>query len=117
MITKLELLAHPGLFDFEHLRIARGSSADAAVIFTQMLPPGIRVLQDVARCSCSLDAELIGSIRLGSLFLTLPTRGLTGQHVIPSERVSERRPALSSALALIFAKPTLMSLAQCGIRA
>ena len=27
----------------------------------------------------------IGSIRLGSLFLTLPTRSLTDQHVIPSE--------------------------------
>ena len=27
----------------------------------------------------------IGSTRLGSLFLTLPTRGPTGQHVIPSE--------------------------------
>jgi hypothetical protein len=27
-----------------------------------------------------------GSIRLGSLFLTLPTRGLTGQHVISPKR-------------------------------
>jgi len=27
----------------------------------------------------------IGSIRLGSLFLTLPTRVLTGQHVIPAD--------------------------------
>jgi hypothetical protein len=27
----------------------------------------------------------IGSIRLGSLFLTFPTRALTGQHVISSE--------------------------------
>jgi hypothetical protein len=27
-----------------------------------------------------------GSIRLGSLFLTLPTRLLTGQHVIPAAR-------------------------------
>jgi hypothetical protein len=27
-------------------------------------------------------AAAIGSIRLGSLFLTLPTRGRTGQHVI-----------------------------------
>jgi hypothetical protein len=29
-------------------------------------------------------AAAIGSIRLGSLFLTLPTRWLTGQHVMPS---------------------------------
>jgi hypothetical protein len=27
----------------------------------------------------------IGSIRLGSLFLTLPTRALTGQHIIASD--------------------------------
>ena len=27
----------------------------------------------------------IGSIKLESLFLTLPTRGLTGQHVIASD--------------------------------
>jgi hypothetical protein len=27
----------------------------------------------------------IGSIKLGSLFLTPPTRGLTGQHIMPSE--------------------------------
>jgi hypothetical protein len=27
----------------------------------------------------------IGSIRLGSLFLTLATRGLTGQHIISSD--------------------------------
>jgi hypothetical protein len=31
-----------------------------------------------------LAAPVIGSIRLGSLFRTLPTRALTGQHVISS---------------------------------
>jgi len=30
-------------------------------------------------------AAAIGSIRLGSLFLTLPTRVLTGQETMPSE--------------------------------
>jgi len=30
-------------------------------------------------------AAAIGSIKLGSLFLTLPTRALTGQQVIPSD--------------------------------
>jgi hypothetical protein len=29
--------------------------------------------------------QSIGSTKLGSLFLTLPTRGLTGQHIMPSE--------------------------------
>jgi hypothetical protein len=29
--------------------------------------------------------SVIGSIKLGSLFLTLPTRGLTGQQIISSE--------------------------------
>jgi hypothetical protein len=33
---------------------------------------------------CAYPAPAIGSIRLGSLFLTLPTRGLTGQHVLSS---------------------------------
>src|SRR5215475_3179271 len=33
----------------------------------------------------------IGSIRLGSLFLTLPTRALTGQHVICSDGYGARR--------------------------
>jgi hypothetical protein len=31
-----------------------------------------------------LPVPAIGSIRLGSLFLALPTRGLTGQHVFSS---------------------------------
>jgi hypothetical protein len=31
---------------------------------------------------------VIGSIRLGSLFLTLPTRALTGQHVFPARAFS-----------------------------
>ena len=30
-------------------------------------------------------AAATGSIRLESLFLTLPTRGLTGQQIMPSE--------------------------------
>ena len=30
----------------------------------------------------------IGALRLGSLFLTLPTRGLNGQHIIPRENLS-----------------------------
>jgi hypothetical protein len=29
--------------------------------------------------------KLIGSTKPGSLFLTLPTRGLTGQHTMPSD--------------------------------
>jgi hypothetical protein len=33
-----------------------------------------------------LVADAIGSIKLASLFLTLPTRALTGQHVIPAAR-------------------------------
>jgi hypothetical protein len=36
-------------------------------------------------------AAAIGSIRLGSLFLTLPTRTLTGQQVIASEGKGARR--------------------------
>src|SRR5215472_1924961 len=35
--------------------------------------------------------EAIGSIRLGSLFLTLPTRVLTGQQVIASDGYGARR--------------------------
>jgi hypothetical protein len=31
------------------------------------------------------QAAAIGSIKLGSLFLTLPTRALTGQQIISSE--------------------------------
>jgi hypothetical protein len=30
-------------------------------------------------------SAVIGSIKLGSLFLTFPTRALTGQHVIASD--------------------------------
>jgi len=36
-------------------------------------------------CWCDYPAAAIGSIRLGSLFLTLPTRVLTGQQIMPSE--------------------------------
>ena len=32
-----------------------------------------------------VHGKLIGSTRLGSLFLTLPTRGLTGQQIMPSD--------------------------------
>ena len=35
--------------------------------------------------SAQVYCDEIGSIRPGSLFLTLPTRGLTGQHLISSE--------------------------------
>ena len=50
--------------------------------------------------SAQVYCDEIGSIRPGSLFLTLPTRGLTGQHLISSEggmvdpvqRRSGRRP-------------------------
>ena len=35
--------------------------------------------------SMQVHCAEIASIRLGSLFLTLPTRGLTGQHVIFSD--------------------------------
>jgi hypothetical protein len=34
------------------------------------------------------SAGAIGSTRLGSLFLTLPTRLLTGQHTIPADGVT-----------------------------
>ena len=42
---------------------------------------------DEERGQSSMQAHRtdIGSIRLGSLFLTLPTRVLTGQHVISSD--------------------------------
>jgi hypothetical protein len=42
----------------------------------------------IARISCyeqGYDAEATGSIRLGSLLRTLPTRMLTGQQVIASD--------------------------------
>jgi hypothetical protein len=38
----------------------------------------------------SYAASIIGSIKLGSLFLTLPTRILTGQRVISSALLSAR---------------------------
>jgi hypothetical protein len=34
---------------------------------------------------CDYPTAVIGSISDGSLFLTLPTRALTGQQIIPSE--------------------------------
>lgn len=35
-------------------------------------------------CQLHASVDAMGSTRLGALFLTLPTRLLTGQHVIPA---------------------------------
>src|SRR6516164_7195595 len=43
--------------------------------------------------SAQVYCDEIGSIKLGSLFLTLPTRGLTGQHVISSGANGTKRNA------------------------
>jgi hypothetical protein len=40
---------------------------------------------DVPSASVKGQAAAIGAISEGSLFLTLPTRGLTGQQIISSE--------------------------------
>jgi hypothetical protein len=39
----------------------------------------------LARIAVNVQAAAIGSIRPGPLFLTLPTRGLTGQQIISPE--------------------------------
>jgi len=39
----------------------------------------------VGRHRGTYPAAIIGSISLASLFLTLPTRGLTGQHIISTD--------------------------------
>jgi hypothetical protein len=57
-----------------------GTTGDAAELSASIQKPGCVP----HRPSVSYPAA-IGSIRLGSLFLTLPTRGLTGQQVMPSD--------------------------------
>jgi hypothetical protein len=61
----------------------------------------VQQMHDLARPSRRYDerrevqvihqAIATGSIKLGSLFLTLPTRLLTGQHVIASDGYGARR--------------------------
>jgi hypothetical protein len=50
------------------------------------LPLGARKADQTKGQAEQTDTAKIGSIRLTSSFLTLPTRGLTGQHVSSSDR-------------------------------
>src|ERR1700760_3339553 len=58
--------------------------------------------------SCDPDADYptaaIGAIRLGSLFLTLPTRALTGQHIIHHKVACEQCVQVRG-LRRLFAEP------------
>src|SRR3984893_3546382 len=62
----------------------------------QRLGVGPRVLRYLDDRDVDYPTAAIGSIKLGSLFLTLPTRGLTGQQIISSAEAHPVVPGSST---------------------
>jgi hypothetical protein len=61
-------------------------TVSAVLLSVTAFPPCVELKSLAPRCR-DYAASATGSIKLGSLFLTLPTRVLTGQQIISSEGV------------------------------